>query len=78
MAQLRWRCRRGMRELDVLFTRWLEQNYPSASPEQQRAFEQLLDCEDDVLWAWVTGRLEPDRRELQQLIRRFRNDESND
>ncbi len=58
-AALRWRCRRGMRELDVLLSRWLQERHAEASPELQQAFVDLLDCEDDQLWDWLLGRSRP-------------------
>lgn len=58
-AQLRWHCRRGMQELDILLSRWLDERWPEASPEMRDAFELLLECEDDKIWSWVMGREEP-------------------
>ena len=51
LAQLRWRCRRGMRELDVLLERYLRERYPSAPAAEQQAFEALLDLPDPELLA---------------------------
>jgi len=56
---LRWRCRRGMRELDVLLSRWLESSYLTASEQSQRDFEALLGREDDEVWDWMMGRAQP-------------------
>ena len=56
---LRWRCRRGMRELDVLMGRWLELFHADASTALQLEFQQLLDCEDDLIWDWMMGRAPP-------------------
>lgn len=53
--RLRWRCRRGMRELDLLLTRWLEREWAAASESRRGVFLRLLDCEDDKLWRWFTG-----------------------
>jgi succinate dehydrogenase flavin-adding protein (antitoxin of CptAB toxin-antitoxin module) len=44
-----WRCRRGMRELDVLLERFAREHYRSASPAHRRAFERLLELPDPVL-----------------------------
>ena len=70
-ARLRWRCRRGMRELDVLLERWLEQCWESADSRQRRAFERLLGCEDDLLWSWLTGRARSEDTELSALVERM-------
>jgi antitoxin CptB len=58
-SRLRWRCRRGMQELDLLLGRWLESRWPNAGAEMQSAFEQLLECEDDLIWDWLMGRDRP-------------------
>lgn len=67
-ARLRWRCRRGMQELDTLLLRWLERDWPEASPARRRTFESLLDTEDDRLWAWVIGREQPTDVDLAALV----------
>ena len=59
MQALRWRCRRGMRELDVLMGRWLELFHADAPRSLQRGFQRLLECEDDLIWDWMMGRAEP-------------------
>ena len=59
IAKLRWRCRRGMRELDVLLERYLQQRYPSAPVAEQQAFEALLDLPDPQLFAFVMRRETP-------------------
>ena len=51
--RLVWRCRRGMRELDLVLLRWLEQRYEDASPAQRAQFEALLDLPDPQLAAWL-------------------------
>ena len=48
-SKLRWQCRRGMRELDVLMTRWLERDWAGASSAERLAFQQLLALQDPEL-----------------------------
>lgn len=48
-----------MRELDVLLGRWLEHSWPQASAENRSAFERLLTQEDDAIWDWMMGRVDP-------------------
>lgn len=55
LARLRWRCRRGTRELDQLLGRWLDERYASASTDQQAAFAALLEQQDPDLWDWMLG-----------------------
>jgi antitoxin CptB len=59
MSRLRWRCRRGMRELDVLLQRYLEQRYACAPKQEQQAFEALLELPDPELFAYVVRRDQP-------------------
>lgn len=72
LARLRWRCRRGMRELDQLFVGWLDARGATASAATLDAFEALLDCEDSDLWAWAVGRGRPARADWQVLIDQIR------
>ena len=55
-AKLRWRCRRGMRELDVLLERYLEGRWPAASARERAAFEELLELSDPDLAGLLLGK----------------------
>ena len=59
LGRLRWRCRRGMKELDLLLGRYVEQRFCSASNADQQAFRQLLEAQDTVLYAYFLGRQRP-------------------
>ena len=52
---LRWRCRRGMKELDLLLERFLQSGYDHAPPERQRAFEHLLTLPDPLIAELLLG-----------------------
>lgn len=71
LRRLRWRARRGMRELDVLFTRYLDQAWARDSEEQRGVFLRLLDCEDDSLWRWFMGYEEVPDAELRAFVQRM-------
>ena len=70
---LRWRCRRGMRELDVLLERYLRDLYPSAPAAEQQAFAALLEAPDPQLFAYVVQRETPVDPEWAHVIARLRN-----
>lgn len=53
--RLRWACRRGMLELDVLFMPFVEEAYDDLSLENKAIFERLLECQDPELFAWFMG-----------------------
>jgi len=55
LARLRWRCRRGTRELDKLLGDWLEYGWPCADPLRRADFGRLLDVQDPDLWDWLMG-----------------------
>lgn len=54
LSKLKWRCRRGTKELDALTTRYLENFYNSASISEQCAFARLLEIQDPELHAILT------------------------
>lgn len=51
--EIRWRCRRGMLELDVLLSRFFDQHYQDLSQEQKQLFLKLLSEEDQDLFRWL-------------------------
>jgi antitoxin CptB len=72
LNRLRWRCRRGMRELDQLLVRWLDAHAAAADAQALRSFADLLDAEDADLWDWAMGRARPPRADWQVLIEQIR------
>ena len=72
ISRLRWRARRGMKELDVLLARWLDLRAPCASGAELEAFERLLACEDSDLWPWMLGRGAPADPELGAIVGQIR------
>lgn len=68
LRRLRWRCRRGMRELDRLFEAYLDRRWAGATAEDRAAFERLLACEDDQLWRWFLSRTRPDDPQLEAAV----------
>ena len=71
-SRLKWRCRRGMRELDVLLKRFLEHQYSAASGEIQAAFARLLTMPDPEIYALIMGRKIAEDRQLRDVIQRLR------
>ncbi|HEY6644882.1 succinate dehydrogenase assembly factor 2 [Povalibacter sp.] len=71
LSRLRWRCRRGMRELDVVLQRYLDQRYALAPEAEQRAFESLLDAQDPVLLDYLIGRDHPQDPQQANVIARL-------
>ncbi len=72
LRKLRWRCRRGMRELDQLLERWLDREWRQSPTVQRDVFLRLLDSEDDRLWRWFLGHEAPADVEIAALVDRIR------
>ena len=68
ISRLKWRCRRGMRELDFLLGRYLEEDYPGVSAQEQEAFKAFLELPDPTIFSWVTGREQPPKGLLSEIV----------
>jgi antitoxin CptB len=71
-GRLRWRCRRGIREMDLLLERFLDCEYAGLSSSERQSFEELLTAVDADLMSWLTGRSRPDNPRHAALIDRLR------
>lgn len=71
-ARLRWRCRRGMLELDVALQRFLAGGFNGLDAAGRAAFERLLETPDPELLGYLQGTQEPADRELQALVAKIR------
>lgn len=59
IRRLRWQCRRGLLELDLLFQRFLATRYGELTPDERLAFRTLLSQPDPVLMSWFQGQENP-------------------
>ena len=59
LRRLRWQCRRGLLELDLLFSRCLVERYPVLPQDLQDQFRSLLEQPDQSLLAWLQGQQSP-------------------
>ncbi len=55
LAQLKWRCHRGTKELDYLLQGYLDTHYQQADESEQQLFIELLSCQDNQLQDWLFG-----------------------
>lgn len=72
IKQLRWRCRRGTRELDLILLQYLDNRYLFADKQQQLAFQQLLTLEDIELMAYLLADQQPTDSNLLTVINSLR------
>jgi len=68
VKQLKWLCRRGMKELDILLERFIEQNLDSLAQGSWPEFESLLQTEDDALWAWFQDTSDPGAAPYREIL----------
>ena len=64
--RLKWKCRRGLLELDLVLERYLRQ-YP-----EDAELDSLLDLPDNDLWDIVSGRSERYDGSLSGIVARLR------
>ncbi len=72
VGRLRWRCRRGMKELDVLLERWLARHGSVAGASEIGAFEALLDLQDPELARYLLAGEPHPEAALRSVIERIR------
>lgn len=71
LSKLKWACRRGMLELDVLLSNFLNERYLSLPDTEKQQFVNLLACTDPELFAWLLGSEMPPT-EFQSMIKQIR------
>ncbi len=72
VSRLRWRCRRGMKELDVVLTAWLDRHYDSASEAERAHFLELLDMDDPDLAGLLLAGQSSDNPERDRVVQSIR------
>jgi antitoxin CptB len=72
LDRIRWRCRRGLLELDLVLARFLEAAYHRLTPGERDVFKGLLERSDNELWDLVSGRVEPLPGPEARLVRLLR------
>ena len=71
-SRLKWQCRRGIRELDVLLVTYLETVYPASNESQKAAFRQILEVPDPDLIGYLLSGENPADPELANVVDRIR------
>jgi antitoxin CptB len=67
-GQLVWRCRRGVKELDLILGRWLDRRYAQASANERALFERFLDLPDPELAGYLLQDAKPADPDFAALI----------
>ena len=72
LDKIRWHCRRGLLELDIVLERFLQHQARQLTTEDCTRLGELLETEDNDLWDVVNGRsdsFDPHHRALVELLR---------
>ena len=72
LNRLRWRCRRGMLENDLILTRFLDSSGDRLTDAELVALESILQLNDNDLWEVLSGRQEPADAAVMPLLERLR------
>lgn len=67
-GRLRWKCRRGMLELDMILLPFLDRHYDQLTLKQKHCFEILLEEQDPILHAWFMRQTIPEDKEIAAMI----------
>ena len=74
LDRIRWRCRRGLLELDLVLEAFLERGYSRPDGGQRRVFDRVVEQPDNDLLALALGRCEPEPR-FRAVVELLRGDE---
>ncbi len=72
LRRLRWRCRRGLLELDLILLRFVDECYPGLTEAEQSGFQELLSLPDATLLDYLAGRDKPADKALREIVRKIR------
>jgi antitoxin CptB len=72
LGRLRWRCRRGMLENDLILARFLDARGAGITADEVAGLDRLLDLSDNELWDLLSGRAEPADAGVGPLLRALR------
>ncbi len=72
LDRVRWHCRRGLLELDLVLGRFLDRHWPQLTAQQCDAFVRLLELPDGELWDLASGRAECHDPRAAQVVARLR------
>ena len=72
LNRIRWRCRRGLLENDLVLTRFLDTRGAQLTEDEVGMLDRLLDFPDNELWDLIAGRQEPQDESVAPLLAELR------
>jgi antitoxin CptB len=78
LSKIQWRCRRGIKELDIVLSKYLEKYYKNEETTKNKdaltiAFQELIALEDPVLYALLLSEIETDDKNQKRVLERLKN-----
>lgn len=67
--RLKWHCRRGMLELDVLLEPFLEEEFENLDDDDKRRFYKLIQVEDQEMFVWFMQREVPSDPDIARIVK---------
>lgn len=70
--QLKWRCRRGLLELDIVLQTFLENHYSTLTTDEKSLFTCLLELPDPTLMRWLIQNEPCEDQKLSAFIQKIK------
>ncbi len=67
-SRLLWHCRRGIREMDIIFTDFVKSSYNKLNEAEKQTLDKLLDEPDLDILNWIMDKSVPESDEYKHLI----------
>ena len=71
-SRLLWRCRRGIKEMDIVLQNFIKDSYDELNNENKSAFSKLLEEQDLDILNWILGKDKPEDTALIEIIKKIR------
>ena len=71
-TRLRWQCRRGMLELDLMLESFVDKHYDDLPVKTKKAFHKLLKCQDQILLDYLMGQDVPTDKDVADVAQQVR------
>jgi len=71
LGYFRWRCRRGMKELDFVLNGFLDTCWLQLTDMDKEVFDGILEEQDMLLWYWFSGKEQPQNETVKSMVERI-------
>ena len=55
-SQVKWKCRKGLRELDILLSKYFEEKYPYLTDEEKLVFLEFIELDTYAILDMLTNK----------------------